>query len=283
MSYQHITYVVDDPVATITLNRPEALNAFTTRMLAEVRHALASAEADESVVGIVITGAGRGFCPGMDMNALDSLGQSKGGSGDSGEREDLSEFDTELGDHAMGEDFEVGFGYLMTIRKPVVSAINGACAGLGLAFALMTDLRFVERQAKFSTAFSQRGLVAEYGTSWMLPRLAGTGAALDLLWSARKFDGEEAHRLGIATHLVETGESAQAAQDYVRAIAANSSPTSLKVMKAQVYRHLNMTLGPSLEETNRWMGESLKREDFVEGVRSYIEKRPPAFKRIKGE
>lgn len=278
MGYEHITFEVDDPVATITLNRPEALNAFTTRMLAEVRHALAAAEADEAVVGIVITGAGRGFCPGMDMNALDSMG-----SGDGGEREDLSEFDTDLGDHAMGEDFEVGFGYLMTIRKPVVAAINGACAGLGLAFALMTDLRFVERQAKFSTAFSQRGLVAEYGTSWMLPRLAGTGNALDLLWSARKFDGEEAHRLGLATHLVETGESARAAQDYIRHIAANSSPTSLKVMKAQVYRHLNMTLGPALTETNRWMNESLQKEDFVEGVRSYIEKRPPAFKRIKGE
>lgn len=278
MGYQHISYEVSDPVATITLNRPEALNAFTRRMLAEVRHALASAESDKAVVGIVITGAGRGFCPGMDMNALDSMG-----SGDGGERENLSEFDTDLGDEAMGSDFEVGFGYLMTIRKPVISAINGACAGLGLAFALMTDLRFVERQAKFSTAFSQRGLVAEYGTSWMLPRLAGSGAALDLLWSARKFDGEEAHRLGLATHLVDTGESATAAQEYVRHIAANSSPKSLQVMKAQVYRHLNMTLGPALEETNRWMGESLKREDFVEGVRSYIEKRPPGFKRISGE
>ena len=151
-----------------------------------------------------------------------------------------------------------------------------------MAIALLADMRFVERQAKFSTAFSQRGLIAEHSISWTLPRLIGSGNALDLLWSARKFDGEEAFRLGLAERLVETGESLPNAKDYIVNLAQNCSPTSLQVMKAQVHRHLNMSLGPAMIETNEWMAASLKREDFREGVRSFIEKRAPEFKRVTG-
>ncbi len=275
MSYQDIIYQVDDPVAVITMNRPDALNAFTNRMLAEIKHALAAAEQDENVVGIVLTGAGRGFCPGMDMNALDNLSSGEGGA------EDLSALQASPGDPDLGDNFKVTFTYLQSIRKPVIAAINGACAGLGMAFALLTDLRIVERQAKFSTAFAQRGLIAEHGMSWTLPRLVGTGNALDLLWSARKFDGEEAHRLGLAERLVDTGEALSTATQYLQTLAAGSSPTSLQVMKAQIHRHMNMPLGEAMLETNDWMAQSLKREDFREGVRSFIEKRPPAFKRVK--
>ncbi len=276
VEYQDIIYEVEDPVAIITMNRPEALNAFTTRMLAEIRHATAVAEQDPAVVGIVLTGAGRGFCPGMDMNALDNL------SAGSGEREDLSALEATPGDASLGENFSVAYTYLQSLRKPFIAAINGACAGMGMAIALLADMRFVERQAKFSTAFSQRGLIAEHSISWTLPRLIGSGNALDLLWSARKFDGEEAFRLGLAERLVETGESLQSAKDYVVDLAQNCSPTSLQVMKAQVHRHLNMSLGPAMIETNEWMAASLKREDFREGVRSFIEKRAPEFKRVSG-
>jgi enoyl-CoA hydratase/carnithine racemase len=273
--YEHILYEVDDPVARITMNRPDNLNAFTNRMLAEIRHALATAERDDGVVGIVLTGAGRGFCAGMDMTSLDSM------SSGSARREDLSALEgAAAGDPAMGPNFEVTFSYLMSIRKPLIAAVNGACAGLGFVFAMLSDLRFVERQARFTTSFSQRGLIAEHGVSWILPRLIGPGRALDLLWSARKFDGEEAARLGIAERLVDTGESVAAATDYLRELAASASPTSLKVIKAQVYRHLNMQLGEAMHETNNWMAESLKRDDFREGVRSFIERRPPVFKRI---
>lgn len=274
VEYRDILYSVDDPVAIITLNRPDALNAFTTRMLAEIRHALAAAEADSSVVGIVITGAGRGFCPGMDMNALDNL--SSGG----GEAEDLSALKASPGDPALGENFQITYTYLQAVRKPIIAAVNGACAGLGLAFALLADMRFVERQAKFSTAFSQRGLIAEHSISWTLPRLIGSGNALDLLWSARKFDGEEAKALGLAERLVDTGEALEQATAYIKELAASCSPTSLKVIKAQVHRHLNMPLGEAMQETNEWMAQSLEREDFREGVRSFIEKRPPEFKRV---
>ena len=275
VEYREILFEVHDPVAVITLNRPAALNALTDRMLAEIRHALAAAEQDERVVGIVLTGAGRGFCPGMDMNALDSMSSGRG------EREDLSALAAQPGDAALGENFQVTFGYLLSIRKPIIAAINGACAGLGMAIALLTDLRIVERQSKFSTAFSQRGLIAEHGMSWTLPRLIGAGNALDLLWSARKFDGEEAHRLGLAERLVETGESLKTAIEYVNELAARCSPTSLQVIKAQIHRHMNMQLGESMRETNAWMAESLQREDFREGVRSFIEKRPPRFRRVK--
>ncbi|MDZ7670000.1 MAG: enoyl-CoA hydratase-related protein [Gammaproteobacteria bacterium] len=276
--YQDITYQVDDPVAVITMNRPEALNAFTVRMLAEIRHALAAAERDEQVVGIILTGAGRGFCAGMDMNALDSMSGEGGGAA-----EDLSDLEASPGDPDLGEDFQVTYSYLLSIRKPVIAAVNGACAGLGFVFALLSDMRFVDAGARFSTAFSQRGLIAEHGASWILPRLIGPGRALDLLWSARKFDGAEAERLGLAERLCDPGESLNDAIEYVKQLAASASPTAIRVMKAQVYRHLNMHLGESMRETNAWMEESLRREDFREGVRSYIEKRPPQFKRVKAD
>lgn len=276
MQYRDIIYQVDDPVAVIKFNRPEALNAFTGRMLAEIRHALAAAETDEHVVGIVLTGEGRGFCPGMDMNALDAISDGETGSND-----DLADLKAQPGDPELGDNFQVTYSYLMSIRKPVIAAINGACAGLGLAIATMTDLRIVERSAKFSTAFSQRGLIAEHGISWTLPRLIGSGNALDLLWSARKFTGEEANKIGLAEKLVDDGDSLATAIDYVRNLAASSAPKSLQIMKAQVYRHMNMQLGEAMRETNDWMAASLQRDDFREGVHSFIEKRPPNFERVK--
>ena len=274
--YQHILYSVDAPVATITMNRPDNLNAFTTRMLAEIRHALAEAERDESVVGIVLTGAGRGFCAGMDMNALSDMSAGSGRTAD-----DLSPLDAHPGDPEMGENFQVTYSYLLSIRKPLIAAVNGACAGLGFCFALLCDMRFVDKTAKFTTAFSQRGLVAEHGASWLLPRLIGPGKALDLLWSARKFDGVEAQQLGLAERLCEPGTSATEAAAYIKQLAVSAAPMSLMVMKQQVYRHLNMELGEAMHDTNHLMAASLKRDDFREGVRSFMERRPPKFKPLK--
>jgi enoyl-CoA hydratase/carnithine racemase len=275
MQYRDILYRVEDPVAIITMNRPERLNAFTRTMLAEIRHAVAAAERDPRVVGIILTGAGRGFCAGMDMAALDEI--SAAASLDGEEDPALA---AEPGDSAMGADFSIAYTYLLAVRKPVLAAINGPCAGLGFCFAVLCDMRFVERQAKFSTAFAGRGLVAEHGVSWLLPRLIGSSRSLDILWSARRFDGEEAQQMGLADRLCETGTALEAARQYIIELARNVSPASIMIIKQQVYRHLMLTLGPAMEETNRLMEESLARPDFREGVRSFLEQREPAFKRI---
>ncbi len=276
-TYQDILYEVEEPVAVITMNRPANLNAFTTLMLAEVRHALAEAERDERVVGIVLTGAGRGFCAGMDMNALNTLSAS------GGERaaEDLSHLDASPGNPDMGENFAPMYDHLLGLRKPLIAAVNGAAAGLGMSYALLSDLRFVEKTAKFTTAFSARGLVAEHGMSWILPRLLGPAKALDVLWTARRIGGEEAVAMGLGDRLCETGEALHDAKEYIRQLAATAAPLSLMVMKQQVYKHVDMPIGPAMDETVRLMDESLVRPDFREGVRSFMEKRPPNFDRVK--
>ena len=273
--YEQILYDVQDPVAVITLNRPDSLNALTGRMQREFKHALAAAEDNSAVVGIVLTGAGRGFCAGADIGGLQSTAEGKGGR-----VEDFSHLKAAPGDPEMGENFKVSYTYMLAVRKPIIAAINGPCAGLGFCYALLCDMRFAEKQAKFTTAFGQRGLIAEHASSWLLPRLIGSGKALDLLWSARSFQGEEAKELGLVERVVDTGESLNAAIQYIKQLAVSVSPTSLQIMKAQVYRHLNMELGEAMIESNQWMDESLKSEDFKEGVSSFIERRKPNFKRL---
>lgn len=273
--YQEIELEINDPVAIIRMNRPDRLNAMTTHMLAELRHAFAAAEADPAVVGIVLTGAGRGFCAGMDIAALDDISTNGRFS------INTDGLEAAPGDPAMGEDFSAGFTYLLALRKPLIAAINGPCAGLGFCFALLCDMRFVAREAKFSSAFAERGLVAEHAASWLLPRLIGSSRALDLLWSARKFDGIEAERLGLADRLGDADTVVEDACAYISDLARRASPTSLMVMKQQVYRHMMTSLGPAMAETERLMNESLERDDFREGVRSFIEGRPPAFPRVK--
>lgn len=276
--YEELIYEIDGPAAVITLNRPDALNALTNTMLAELKHAFAQAEQDTQVVGIVLTGAGRGFCAGMDMNNL--AAQSKGDATGGEKHRDLS---ADPGDKAMGENFQVAFTYIMSIRKPVIVGVNGACAGLGMSIALLGDMRFGTDKAKFVTAFSQRGLIAEHGQSWVLPRLVGSSRALDLLWSSRKVEAEEALRIGLLDRCVAGDELLDECKEYIGHLAANCSPTSLMMMKKQVYRHLNVNLHDAMVESNEWMAESLKREDFKEGVESFMERRAPDFRRIGGE
>jgi enoyl-CoA hydratase/carnithine racemase len=275
--YEQILYEVDDPVATVTLNRPEALNAWTSRMGAEVRHAVGRAEADPAVVGIVITGAGRGFCAGADMNML--AGIAEGGAGAA----IPAELATEVGQADWGDDLRGEYTYLLSVPKPVIAAINGPVAGMGVPIALACDLRFMASEAVLTTSFSQRGLVAEWGISWLLPRLVGSAVALDLLFSSRKVDGAEAERLGLVNRVLPADEVAGAAVAYVRQLAERCSPTSMAIMKKQVYQQLHAGLGPAEREAQALMLESFARADFPEGVRSYLEKRPPKFERLSTE
>ncbi|MCI0855520.1 MAG: enoyl-CoA hydratase/isomerase family protein, partial [Chloroflexi bacterium] len=245
--YEEILYEVTDPVATITLNRPDKLNALTGRTMAELRHAVADAEQRSDVVGIVITGAGRGFCAGLDMNTLQAISAGDSSAMGSGDVESSNP-----GDSSMGSEYQLGpFTYLLTVRKPVIAAVNGACAGLGFSLAIFSDMRFASEKAVFTTVFAHRGLVAEHGNSWMLPRLIGPGRALDVLWSGRKFDGAEALQLGIANRVTSPDTLVEEASEYIRTLAATCSPTSIMHMKQQVYRQLNQQLGEAMRETNR--------------------------------
>ena len=275
-AYEEIIYEIEGPVATITMNRPDKLNALTDLTQAEIRHALDISERTREVVGTVITGAGRGFCSGVDMGALGDM--SKAGSLQKKSHDHLA---AEPGNPDSDPNFKSSPTYFLGLRKPLIAAVNGVCAGLGFSYATFCDMRFVDKKARFITSFGPRGWIAEHGTSWMLPRLVGPSNALDVLWSSRKMDAEEALRIGYADRICEAGDSAIEARNYLRAIAKTSAPISIMMMKKQVYRHLNQELGDAMRESNAWMAESVAREDFKEGVASFIEKRPPKFQKIK--
>jgi len=275
--YEQILLEIDDPVATITLNRPDKLNAITDRMGREIRHAVAEAERSPEVVGIVITGAGRGFSAGVDMAELQTI-QSTGLISSIRGQDDLPA--VHPGDPAMGDDFRDGWPFLLSVRKPVIAAINGPCAGYGFSLAMFCDLRFASDRAALIPSFSPRGLVAEHGTSWILPRLLGPSKALEVLWSGRRFDASEAHRLGLVNRVVEHESLLADAKAYVRDLAATSSPASLMYMKNQVYRHLMMPLGESMNDTNRLQDLTVTLPDFREGLQSFLERREPRFPRV---
>lgn len=274
MTYEYLRYEVDGPVATIWLNRPEALNAWIDAMGDELAGALTEAENDPTVVGIVLTGEGRGFCAGADMNMLSSL--SSGGDG-GGIASEAAPPVPRPGDAEAGDDLRGRYTYFMSLTKPVIAAINGAVAGMGIPIALACDLRFMSTEAVFTTAFAQRGLIAEWGIAWQLNQLCGPANALDLLFSARKVKGEEAARLGLVNRALPPDEVLPAAQAYIADLAAHSSPSSLAVMKRQVYDDLQRGLAASQEVAMRLMVESFGRPDFAEGVASFMERRPPAF------
>src|SRR6516165_4487370 len=222
--YQEIIFEVADPVATVTLNRPKALNAWTTRMGAEVKHAMAAAENDPHVVAIVLTGAGRGFCSGADLNDLRAISQGEA-------RADApAELAAEPGDPSMGDSFRGTYTYPLSIRKPVIAAVNGPTAGMAIPIILACDLRFASEQASFTTAFS--------------PRVVGTAHALDLLFSARKVDAVEAERMGLVNRVLPEGELLPFVRAYVEDMAAHCSPASLASMKRQVWRDWTRELGP---------------------------------------
>ncbi|RIL05287.1 MAG: enoyl-CoA hydratase [Proteobacteria bacterium] len=273
--YEEILYEVADPVATITLHRPAQLNAWTDRMAAEVKHALAAAESDRRVVVIVLTGAGRGFCAGADLQRLKAITE-----GERGMQAPPELADADPGDPSVGASFRGNYTYLMSIRKPVVAAINGACAGMAMPIALSCDVRFASDRAVFTTAFSRRGLIAEWGLSWLLPRLVGPAHALDLCFSARKVDAAEAERIGLVNRVFPHDELLARTREWAEEVAANCSPTSMRIMKRQVYQHLTETLAHAEQEAVRLMVESFDRPDFREGVLSFLEKRAPKFERV---
>jgi enoyl-CoA hydratase/carnithine racemase len=260
---------VDRGVATITFNRPESNNGWTGGLEQAYYNRLEQCQADPDVKVIVVTGAGRSFCPGADMNMLSgaaSGGAPIGGSG--------------AGEQPVGRTTQP-LNFPATVTKPVIGAINGACAGVGLVQALMFDLRFAAEGAKFTVAFARRGLIAEYGSAWLLPRLVGQSNALDLLLSSRVVLADEAQRMGLVNRVIAKDDLLGASQAYARDLAQNCSPTSMAVMKQQVTRAWEMDLPEAMTEAYRLMNETLRRPDFVEGVSSFVQKRTPTFGEIQ--
>ncbi|HEY8467003.1 MAG TPA: enoyl-CoA hydratase-related protein [Solirubrobacterales bacterium] len=257
-----VLWELEDGVATMTLNRPEKLNALTPEMETRWTELLEEAATNPEVRAVVVTGAGRGFCAGADMGFMDDLTSGK--------------IDPEARD---GSPTFIGARphVAAQIPKPVIAAINGPCAGLGLVHALFCDVRFAAADAKITTAFARRGLIAEYGIAWILPRLAGLSNAIDLLASGRVILADEAHRLGLVNYVVPKEEVLDAALRYAHELAQYSAPRSIAIMKQQVYAGLNAELEPAVREAEELMKESLVRPEFAEGVQSYLEDRPPRF------
>jgi enoyl-CoA hydratase/carnithine racemase len=272
MGYQEIVYEAKDRIATVTLNRPDKLNAWTRQMGREVRQAMDEAARDEAVRVVVLTGAGRGFCAGADMGLLSGI-SSTGALPDEGEGAVTPPVD---GGSARA-DFHGPYAYFPTVPKPIVAALNGATAGLGLVVALYCDVRIASDAAVFTTAFSRRGLIAEHGISWMLPRLIGLPNALDLLLSARKVDAGEALRLGLVNRVAPAAELMDTARGYARELADLVSPRSMRVMKRQLWDAQFQSLAEATAVADEEMRKSFPSEDFKEGVAHFVEKRAPRF------
>lgn len=266
-------YSVADRVATITLNRPDKLNAWTAVMESEVRSALESAERDDNIRVIVLTGSGRGFCAGADMSLLSAV--AEGGLGDRDRDKVLR--DSTNRHEGVPPDFQKRYSYFPAIGKPVIAAINGPVVGLGLVITLYCDLRLASDAARFSTTFARRGLVAEYGMAWMLPRIIGIANALDLLFSARTIDAAEALRMGLVNRIFPHETFLDQAHEYAHELASSVSPRSLRIIKRQVYEATLQPLSEAFDVSVREMMASFQTADFKEGVAHFVEKRAPAF------
>jgi enoyl-CoA hydratase/carnithine racemase len=271
MENNEVLYDVSERIATVTLNRPDKLNAWTGQMDQEYRAALGEADRDPEVRAIIVTGAGKGFCAGADMTMLSNIADADG-AGSSADRQ----LDMPVADDVR-VDFKQPYSWPMGIRKPIIGAINGAAAGLGFVHALYTDIRFAAESAKFTVAFPHRGLISEHGIAWMLPRIVGLTHAMDLLLSGRVIKAPEAKTMGLVSDVYPDTEFQERVRDYVRYMVTHSSPRSLQISKRMAYETQFMTLAEATEVAVREMLESLTTDHFKEGVASFVERRPPAF------
>jgi len=287
MTYEQIIYHVDGYIATITLNRPEKLNALTPVMADEIRDAVFRAADDDTVRVIILTGSGKGFCAGADMAGLKDAGD-RGTSFLKG-IEDPEEAVTRLTSIKTEEqreesnrfnarsDFRKRYSYFPSIPKPVIAAINGPAFGIGLIIALYCDLRFASESARLAIPLAKRGLAAEHGISWLLPHTIGLSNAFDLLFSARTVDAQEAFRLGLVNRTFPEDALMASVHAYAVELATLVSPRSLRIMKKQIWEAQFQTLAEAVALADQEMIVSVESEDFKEGVLHFLEKRPPSF------
>ena len=252
-------------VAILTFNRPDRLNAWGPDIAAGFYAAIDRAELDPAIRVIVLTGRGRGFCAGAYLGApssADRMGETMERAG----RTNLADLVGERPPH-----------FVTALRKPVIAAVNGSCVGIGLTQALMCDVRFAAAGAKFAAVFARRGLIAEFGISWILPRLTTWGVALDLLLSGRTFLAEEAAELGLVKEVVAPEDLMERALDYAEDIAQNCSPASMAVIKRQLYGDATRDVVEATSRAEVLLHEAMPRPDVIEGITSFLQKRPPQF------
>ncbi len=270
MELKATRYDLSGATATVTLNRPHRLNAWTGRMHTEYRWAIAKAEADPAVRVIVVTGAGRGFCAGADSAALE--GHREKGGYDPGVGPDLAN-----PGYGVRPEFDANFAFHFGLTKPVIAAINGPAAGVGLVLACFADIRFAATGAKLTTAHGRLGLPAEYGLSWLLPRLVGLTRANDLLLSSRVFFAEEAAAIGLVNAVLPADELLPHTYRYAEDLATTISPSSLRETKRQIYVDLHRDVGAAVRESEALLERMTTDPDFAEGVAALVEKRAPQF------
>ena len=268
MELKTIHYEISDGIATIALNRPHRMNAWTGRMHTEYRYILNEADHNQEVRAIVVTGEGRSFCVGADSRAL--AGHVAKGGYDPGTPAVLVE-----PGQGVQEEFQASFAYHFGLTKPVIAAINGPAAGVGLVLACYADLRFAIPGVKLTTAHGKLNFPAEYGLSWLLPRMIGLPRANDLLLTSRVFMSEEAYEMGLVNRLCHPETLMQETYEYVGHMIENISPASLRQTRWQVYRDLHRDVGSSVEESESLIHEMSRQKDYQEGISAFIEKRKP--------
>jgi len=271
MELKNTEYDVDDQgLATIWLNRPHRMNAWTGRLHTEYRHLLKKANDDATVRAIIVTGRGKGFCVGGDSQALS--GHADRGAYDPG-------ISTDIAKPGYGTDpnFDASFAYHFGLDKPVIAAMNGPAAGVGLALACFADLRFAVPNVKFTTAHGKLNLPAEYGLSWMLPKIVGLGRANDLLLTSRVFTSDEAFTLGFVNQIFKPETLLEQTREYAHQLIASVSPNSLRQTRWQIYKDLHRDVASAVMESERLIEDMAKEEDFKEGIAALVEKRPPQW------
>jgi enoyl-CoA hydratase/carnithine racemase len=260
-SYEHILFAVEDGVATITLNRPEKLNAYHFALGAELSTAYARCDADDAVRAVILTGAGKAFCAGADMRGggktFDDVDDSRRAANSASRGHGLAAFQ---------------------VRKPVIAAINGHAVGVGLTLAMQCDLRVVARDAKLAFAFVRRGIIPELGSHSILPRVIGFSRAADLLLSGRTFRGEEAAVLGLASEALATEDVVPRAREWARDVAVNAAPASVAITKRLLWEGVTETPSQTMAKERQLLAWVGKQVDAVEGVRSFLERRTPEWK-----
>lgn len=269
MEFAEIIYEKKDRVATVTMNRPEKMNAWTPKMGAEMRTAMLDAERDPSIGAIIVTGAGRAYCAGADMGNLSTIAAGNASArGAEAPDEWLA---------AQRADYRTSYSWPLALNTPVIGAINGACVGLGFTTCLYQDIRIASENARMGLIFTQRGLAIEHGSSWMLPRIIGLVHATELAITGRLVDANEALELGLVNRVVPADKLMATVREIASGIATKCSPLGVSQAKKMIYQHLFTDLATAVRDDDASMEMMTHSEDFKEGVKAFVEKRAPKF------